>query len=239
MRDDRSDHRPPGYDPLREDPDVIPLHEPIWREMQEPRDGHEPAPAWLIFFFMAVLGWCGWYLGTYDGHFRANVYIEDVGRGAAPAAAGAAVEAVDPMVLGKRIYNNCMACHQKDGQGVAGTYPPLAGSEILLGPPAVPAAIVLHGLEGPITVEGVQYNNAMPAWGHFSDDQIAAVLTFARSSFGNQGEPVAGTLVTAVREATASRTQPWTFAALQDFQADLPVPGAETAKPGEETAAGR
>ena len=55
----------------------------------------------------------------------------------------------------------CTTCHQANGQGIPGTYPPLAGSHIATGTPERPIAIVLHGLSGPITVEGKTYNNLM------------------------------------------------------------------------------
>lgn len=210
-RDDRQRERESDVDP-------VPLHEPIWREMNEPRDGHEPAPVWLVFAFMMLLGWGGYFLGTLSYEFRGDVFD----MGGLPAAAPSAAEpvALDPMVLGKRVYNNCSACHQRDGAGLAGVYPPLAGSAVLMGPPEVPAAIVLHGLEGPWQAGGRTYNNAMPGWeAKLSDEQVAAVLTFARASWGNAAPPVADALVAAVRERAAGQRQPWKAASLADFAA--------------------
>ena len=90
------------------------------------------------------------------------------------------------MVLGRRVYNNCMACHQRDGLGVAGNYPPLAGSEWVGGSPAVLSALLLHGLEGVVEVSGETYNQVMPKWSHLTDEQIAAVLTFIRESWSTR-----------------------------------------------------
>jgi len=200
------------------DVDPVPLHEPIWREMTEPRDGFEPTPMWLVFACMLLLGWGGYYLGTLSFDFRADVF--DMGGLPAAAPAAAAPQEMDPLALGKRVYNNCAACHQRDGAGLAGVYPALAGSAVLLGPPQVPAAIVLHGLEGPWQAGGRTYNNAMPAWeAKLSDEQVAAVLTFARASWGNGAAPVAPELVAEVRRRSAGQRQPWRAASLAAFAA--------------------
>jgi mono/diheme cytochrome c family protein len=120
--------------------------------------------------------------------------------------------------LGKRVYNTCMSCHQQDGRGVEGNYPPLDGSRWVNGSPDRLAALVLHGLEGPVEIDGVTYDNVMPAWNHLSDQQIAAVLTFIRSSWSNQAGAVSPELVSAVREATADRRSSFTAAELEEFE---------------------
>ena len=118
---------------------------------------------------------------------------------------------VDPMVLGRQTFNVCMQCHQDTGKGIPGTYPPLVGSPIVLGDPATPVRILLHGLQGDITVEGATYNGQMPSWDRFSDEQIAAVLTYVRQAWTNTAPPVDPALVTAIRKQTGERTQPWTW----------------------------
>jgi len=203
----------------RADSDVTPvvdLHEPIYREMAEPEDGYEPPPTWLLFLCLALMGFGGWYLGTYSGGFDPAVYDERA-RGAGAAVVEDVAAAVDPMVLGARVYNNCMACHQREGGGVAGNYPPLAGSEWVQGRADVLVALVLHGLEGPITVRGQSYNQVMPAWAHLTDDQVAAVLTFVRASFGNSAPAVAPELVAAVRDGVAGRRDPFTDTELEEY----------------------
>jgi cytochrome c len=141
------------------------------------------------------------------------------------------------MVLGRRVYNNCMACHQRDGLGVAGNYPPLAGSEWVEGSPTVLAALLLGGLEGTIQVSGETYNQVMPRWSHLSDEQIAAVLTYIRGSWENRSGPVAPELVAAVREQTADRARPWTAPELTEFAASFSFAVVEPS--GEESAAGQ
>jgi len=126
---------------------------------------------------------------------------------AAPAAAGATQFAV------------CAVCHQATGLGLPNTFPPLAGSEIVNGKADAHIRIVLQGVTGPFTVKGMQFNNTMPAQGAaMTDDDIAAVINFERSSWGNTGASVTAAQVAAIRAATASRTTPWTEAELKAFR---------------------
>ncbi len=136
---------------------------------------------------------------------------------AAPAAAPAAAAAATPAAPaagaaldGKAEYLVCQTCHQENGEGLPNLYPPLAGSEWINGEPEVPIAIILHGLQGEITVKGQKFNNVMAPWASLSDAQIAAILTHERSSWGNTSSAVTAEQVAAVRAATASRTGPWT-----------------------------
>jgi mono/diheme cytochrome c family protein len=117
---------------------------------------------------------------------------------------------------GQKVYSStCAACHQPTGQGAAGTYPPLAGSEIVAGDEAKLIRVVLHGLTGEIEVQGETFNGAMPAWGPtLKDDDIAAVLTYVRSAWGNKAAPVSAATVAQIRAATKARTAPWTAAEL-------------------------
>ena len=117
---------------------------------------------------------------------------------------------------GKVVYSTtCAACHQATGEGVEGTYPPLAGSEIVNGDEAKVVRIVLHGLTGPVEVAGETYSGMMPPWGGvLKDPELAAVLTYVRSTWGNKGAPITPATVAAIRAATASRTTPWTAAEL-------------------------
>ena len=105
---------------------------------------------------------------------------------------------------GREVYRNlCQACHQPDGRGQEQLAPSLIGSALALAPPEVPVRVLLHGKEGSVGL--------MPPLGQaFSDDQIAAVLTYIRREWGQAGAPVDAASVKSVREATASRTKPWT-----------------------------
>ena len=91
---------------------------------------------------------------------------------------------------GEQIYASvCLSCHQATGQGLTGVYPPLAGSEWPVKEPSIPIRIVLHGLMGEIEVAGVKYNNVMSPQGMLLKDQeIANVLNYVRSSWGNKAD---------------------------------------------------
>ena len=208
---------------------VVDIHEPIYREKAEPKDGFEPVPLWLMFTALTLMGVMGWYLGMYSGGFKPDVYDEQaLLKGGLAPAEEQAPEPVDPMVLGKRVYNNCQACHQADGRGVAGNYPPLDGSSWVTGRPDVLAALLLHGLEGEITVEDEVYNGIMPPWSHLNDEQIATVMTYIRNSWSNQAPPVGPELVAAVREHTDGRRDAFQAASLETFAAEFTPPEITT-----------
>ena len=133
--------------------------------------------------------------------------------GAAVAAGGAAAAP-----NGAELFTRCAACHQATGLGVSGAYPPLAGSEWLLNNPEVPIRIVLHGLQGDITVKNTKFNNAMTPFGdQLSDAEIAAIISYERSSWGNSASKITAEQVASVRAATKSQTAPWNPADLQDL----------------------
>ena len=114
---------------------------------------------------------------------------------------------------GLEIYNKtCIACHGPDGKGVPPAFPPLDGSLRLTGDPAMPAKIVLHGLQGPLEAGGVKYNNIMAPLGpQLNDAEIADVLTYVRQSWSNDAPPVTSDAVKAERAKHAGRTAPWTI----------------------------
>ena len=94
--------------------------------------------------------------------------------------------------LGATVYlTNCSSCHQSNGQGVAGAFPPLAGNATVTGNPVATIAIVKNGLEGRLVVNGQAYSGIMPAWKkQISDEQIAAVVTYIRSAWNNHASAV-------------------------------------------------
>lgn len=134
-------------------------------------------------------------------------------KAARPAAAKAPSPAPDALPPdGKKIFSTtCAACHQASGEGVEGTYPPLAGSEWVADNEAKLVRIILQGLTGPVEVAGQTFAGAMPAWGGvLKDPEIAAVATYVRSAWGNNAAAVTSATVTGIRAATKARTTPWT-----------------------------
>lgn len=105
------------------------------------------------------------------------------------------------MENGKQVYTQyCLACHQADGKGVQGAFPPLQHSDWVNGDKTRLISVIINGLQGPIEVNGEAYNAMMPAHNFLSDEQIAAVLTYVLNSFENDGGEITVAEVTAARE---------------------------------------
>lgn len=183
------------------------IHPQQARENPEPQEGTSPVPwfvigltAALLVFGVVYIARSGLTTSSQWGDGRSSAELQ----GAAPAAAGAAVDGA--AVFAAR----CVACHQASGAGLPGVFPPLAGSEWVLGKASTLAALVLHGASGPLTVKGGRYDGAMPAFGaQMNDAELAAVLTHIRSSWGNGAAPVDAATVAGVRQDTAARSEPF------------------------------
>ncbi len=101
---------------------------------------------------------------------------------------------------GQQVYMaNCAACHQPDGKGLRGAFPPLAGSDYLAGDRKTVLGAAMFGLSGPITVNGEQYNGVMPSFAHLANEDLAAALTYILSSWGNDYAAVGVAEVAALR----------------------------------------
>jgi mono/diheme cytochrome c family protein len=114
--------------------------------------------------------------------------------------------------LGQSNYASaCAPCHQPHGLGLPNVAPSLAGSEWVNGPPERLARVILHGLYGPIEVNGEKWNLHMPGFGGaFDDDVLAALLTYVRRSWDNNASPVEPSVISEVRQQTSSRVLAWT-----------------------------
>lgn len=100
---------------------------------------------------------------------------------------------------GEKLYGtHCVACHQATGAGIPGAFPPLADSDYLADKTLALTAPV-KGLQGKITVNGVDYNSAMPAFGLLPDEDIADIMTYVFGAWGNTGGDVSAEDITAVR----------------------------------------
>ncbi|MDF9796034.1 mono/diheme cytochrome c family protein [Catalinimonas alkaloidigena] len=114
----------------------------------------------------------------------------------------ASAELTQKMETGKTVYNTyCIACHQADGSGVPGAFPPLQETEWVNGETDTLISIVLNGLQGEITVKGQTYNSVMTAHNFLSDDEVAGVLTYVRKSFGNNSSEITAEEVAEIRGA--------------------------------------
>jgi mono/diheme cytochrome c family protein len=119
------------------------------------------------------------------------------------AAAASAAAARNPASAsdGAVVYlTNCSSCHQTNGEGVPGAFPPLAANPVVTGNPAAVITVVKNGLEGRVVVNGEAYSGIMPHWkGLIPDEQIAAVVSYIRSSWKNHASGVSVADVQAVK----------------------------------------
>jgi nitrite reductase (NO-forming) len=141
---------------------------------------------------------------VYSGKEGDAVYIPEGGgiqtiTDAAPVAA-MAKNKKERILFGKRVYEqNCQACHQEGGQGIADAFPPLAKSDYLLSlKPEQAIGIPMRGLSGKITVNGKVYNGVMPAV-NLTDEKMANVLTYVLNSWGNKNGEITPKQVAAER----------------------------------------
>ncbi|MEK2646654.1 copper-containing nitrite reductase [Bdellovibrio sp. BCCA] len=140
---------------------------------------------------------------VYSGKTEDGIYlpeggvIQEVGDGAPKLIPAKTIE--ESIVRGKRIFeSSCFACHQANGQGVPGAFPPLAKSDFLNNNKDKAISAVVHGLEGKITVNGKEYNSIMPAQ-VLSDEEAANVLNYVYSAWGNSKKKVTPEEVKAIR----------------------------------------
>ncbi len=194
-----------------EDVDVLAVHRQAFRETGDPVEGAEAGPWWFWSCAVAALVFGGFYFGRYTGVFAgAEAVHAPVGPSAMMEARGAG-GAVPRPVDGATVYaSTCSACHQANGEGTPGLFPPLAGSPFVTGGTARLVRIVLSGMSGPVTVRGATYEGQMPPWKQLSDAELAAVLTYVRASWSNGAPAVGAAEVAAERAATLQRAGPWT-----------------------------
>jgi mono/diheme cytochrome c family protein len=231
--------------------DVQQVHAAVQREKREPGVGREPLSIWLIAVYGLAVFFGGAYLGRYSGNFSGEALDPYGGeprtmkKVTGPAGAEQLAE-LSPRDRGKKIFAaNCQTCHQANGLGVPGQYPPLAGSEFTIGGSRRPAMIVLKGLQGPVTVKGQKYGAAvMQPWEKtLTDQKIADVLTYERSEWGNNASPVTAEQIAALRKELAGRGESFVEHDImavpdEDLPGGAPAGGAppkpgEAAKPGE------
>ncbi len=194
---------------------------------QSPRIAPEPVqpaarqtavPIWLFVLLFLLLYWGMVYFDQNGGWFSPAIY--------APYRSYAELQEYQPpsggpdLQRGKTVYENvCGLCHNNDGTGKPGQAPPFVGSDWVTGSPNRMIRIPLAGLSGPVVVGGQTWTLSMPAMGAaLPDDDLAAVLTYIRQTFGKKASPITTDQVKAVRAQVGSRTQPWTAEQLNAVQ---------------------
>ena len=172
------------------------------REQPEPYEGSHPIPKVVLAIIGLLLIWAVWHLYASYTPMPPSVGDDRV----------MADFAVPTKADGGQLYTaNCVACHQASGAGVPGVFPPLSKSEWVDAADAgIMVRIVLHGIHGPLTVEGAKYNGEMPHFqDKFSDEELAAIVSHVRTSFGNSASTIDADFVAKVRAETKDQTTPW------------------------------
>ena len=101
---------------------------------------------------------------------------------------------------GKLLFaGTCSTCHQADGAGLAGVFPPLAKSDYIARDPKAVAAVILRGLTGKLTVNGQDYDSVMPPMTQLTNDEVANISTYVLNSWGNPGGRVTKSEAAAIR----------------------------------------
>lgn len=220
--------------------DLDRIHSAVKREKADLPPESQPAPLWATFLLMLVAIVAGGQLGPMAGGWSFDVSnpfsIATGGMDPRPGGDDPGA-ALDPFALamkkGASGYAICGGCHQGNGAGLPGQFPPLAGSEWVTGGTERLIRVVQHGLVGAITVKGQGYNTPggmQPFGAAMSSQDLANVLTYIRNTWGNEGTMITKEMVQKVRDEEKRATQ-WTEAELQPF-ADKNVEGEIPAGPG-------
>jgi len=201
------------------DHDIQVVHGDLIAKQKEPKEGYQLMPLFMLGFVSTMIFVVAIYFihnraGLTDGLGLATT-IQHKGYDPGKHAVDEGPVEIDPIAMGKRLYANCAACHQVNGMGLPGAFPPLVDVDYVTGDEERLVKILLHGLQGPIEVKGNTYNGLMPAFGssgafNWSDDQISWVLTYIRQEWGNASGPISPEFVAEIRAATADQTSAYT-----------------------------
>lgn len=214
---------------------VARVHSAAARENPDLTAESKPASLWVIVATAGV----ALFGGSYFGASMARGYTKYEPE--VPAYEGAqAAGQVDDFAEGGKIFkNNCASCHQPNGLGVPGQYPPLDGSEWVSGSDERLAVLILYGLSGPITVKGQAYSGAAQMPAHqaiLTDKKVAQVMTYIRGAWSNKSPNVAAEGVAELKKRTGPRqtatTEPELKAISDDKMLLKPPPPPAPAAPG-------
>lgn len=191
------------------DESIRDVHAKLQSQKPDKPHGYSALPLVLLGLMCAIVFFGSIYLVHYSIRFDPLVVNSHANRAKSDDSGPAKLTRAQ---LGKSVYlTNCATCHQPNGMGVPGAFPPLAGSEWVAGSEERIIRIVLHGLQGPIKVAGNDFNNVMaPLGAVLKDEQIANVLSYVRQTWDNSAPDVEPATVAKVRADTASHTGYWT-----------------------------
>lgn len=150
---------------------------------------------------------------VYSGKEVDSVYLGDraapnlaaVSKATANAASGT-LTLQDQVLAGKALFEGtCSVCHQANGAGLPGVFPPLAKSDFLNADHQRAIKILMQGLTGKVTVNGNEFNSVMPPMNQLNDDEVANILTYVLNSWDNKGGQIKSADVKAVRAQSSAK----------------------------------
>ncbi len=208
------------------DESIQAVHAKLVSEKPEPSEGFKATPLFLLGFVSTMIFVTSIYVVHYRAGFSPMVYDERYDPKAAAAGASKELTPEQVVAAGKKSFVQvCAACHQNTGVGVAGVYPPLAGSEWVNGSEERVIRILLHGLGGPVEVAGKTFNGAMPAFGkvtgggyNWNEEKISQVLTYIRQEWGNKAAPITKDKIAEILNAEKARAKAWTAGELDSVK---------------------
>lgn len=218
---------------------VVDIHDAVRREKSEPLSGSEPISVGFLILAAGVILLGAVYFGWHSESFSMDSIYKTASYTPEPApVVGDMVEEEDAgpwidtwLAGGKKEYATCQACHQADGNGQPGLFPPLRNSEYVSESTERLSVALLHGVTGPIKVNGNLYNSAMQGWGAQLDDRkLAQVMTYIRVNFADLPPDQALVTVDGLKYARSKykdRKDPWTEAELLAIPDDAMLPGSD------------
>ena len=201
------------------------------REKTVRENGMEAVSLWLVLISAVVVLAAGATMGQGGDFFGySEVIKKDYKQGPSPVPVE---EAPEPIAIGKllkkegkKVYANCASCHQTSGMGTPGVFPPLAGSEWVLGNTERLAMIIKNGVAGKIDVAGTPYNGNMAAIGaNLNAKDLAALMTYIRSEWENDASIVTPEMAAAAIEISKKRGGGQTSAEELNKSHDKMLPG--------------
>ena len=193
------------------DEEIVKSHVELSKNKHEPTQNFLIAPLVFVFVFGCLIFVCSIQLAHSTNSFQLHPPVEVV---------ELTPEEKESQRLerkfssGEKIFAaRCASCHQANGLGIAGQFPPLAGSEWVSADPGVITNIILKGLKGEILVKGEKYGTSAAvnmAAVPISDREIANVSTYVRQAWGNSSDEVSEDFVKQVRVDYSNKQDQWT-----------------------------
>ena len=200
------------------DQEMVDIHSKLNVENHPPTKGFLVAPLVFVFVFGCLIFVCSIQLAHSTNQFQLHpptdiVELSDDEK--------EALRLERKIESGEKIFSvRCASCHQSNGLGIQGQYPPLAGSKWVTSDPALLSNIIIKGLKGEIIVKGEVYGTSAAvnmAAVPINDREIANVTTYVRNAWGNSASEITEDEVSSIRQSSSEQVEQWTGKQLMDM----------------------